>query len=185
MTLSASVERVLDCVKNVDYLKYWGTGLGLKLKLNPLGAPLALMSLGNLEEVNRKRRHRAMIIEAAAKDSGIFAVPSDSNGQCRRVYYTYKLMLLDQYIPYRDAILRFLIHRGLEACKTSFIPAYEHEICSDPRIVNAQDPFPDSETYYRRIISLPAFVYEPVDLVEHYAETIREAAKVIAERKDM
>lgn len=185
VTLSASVERVLDCVKNADYLKYWGTGLGLKLKLNPLGAPLALMSLRNLEEVNRKRRHRAMVIEAAAKNSGIFAIPLEYNRQCQRVYYTYKLILRDQYIPYRDAVLRLLIHRGLEACTTSFIPAYEHEICSDPRIVNAQDPFPNSETYYRRIISLPAFVYEPVELVEHYAETISEAAKMIAERKDI
>lgn len=183
VTLSASVERVLDCVKNVDYLKYWGTGLGLKLKLNPLGAPLALMSLGNLEEVNRKRRHRAMVIEAAAKDSGIFNILSDGNGQCKRVYYTYKLILRDQYIPYRDAVLRFLIHHGLEACTTSFIPAYEHEICSDPRIVNAQDPFPNSEIYYKRVISLPAFVYEPVALVEHYAEIIREAAKMIVGEK--
>lgn len=183
VTLSSSVARILDCVKNVDYLKYWSTGLGLKLKLNPLGAPLALMSLSNLDEVNRQRQRRAMIIERAAKDSGIFNVPHENDVRFQRVYYTYKLILREQYISYRDDILRFLIHYGLEACTTSFIPVYEHEICSDKRILNRQEPFPNAITYYSRIISLPAFVYEPIELVEHYAQVIRESAKIVVERR--
>ena len=185
VTLSSSVERIFDCVKSVDYLKYWGTGLGLKLKLNPLGAPLALMSLNNLEGVNQKRRHRAMMIEAVAKDSGIFSVPQDCNRRTKRVYYTYKLILRDQYISYRDNLLQFLVHRGLEACKTSFIPVYEHEICSNPGIVNGQEIFPAAVAYYSRLISLPAFVYEPVELVEYYAQIIGEAANRIAEGKEL
>ena len=185
VTLSSSVERIFDCVKSVDYLKYWGTGLGLKLKLNPLGAPLALMSLNNLEEVNQKRRYRAMMIDTAAKDSGIFFVPQDCNRRTKRVYYTYKLILQDQYISCRDNLLQFLIHRGLEACKTSFIPVYEHEICSNPGVVNGQESFPGAVTYYSRLISLPAFVYEPVELVKYYAQIIGEAANKIAEGKEL
>lgn len=182
VTYSSSVERIFDCVKNTEYLKYWGTGLGLKLKINPLGALLALTSLRNLEQVNRKRQHRAAILEQALEENEIFVLPKGCDGRDQRTYYTYKLILREQYIPHRDIILRFLIHRGLEASVTSFIPAYEHEICSDPRVVNGRESFPDSELYYSRIISLPAFVHEPVQLAEYYAKTIKESAKITVER---
>lgn len=185
VALSSSVERIFDCVKDPAYLQYWGTGLGLKLKLNPLGAPLALASLEALEEVSRKREERARILERAAEDSGIFVLPPPGGPGDRRAYYTYKLVLGEPYIPDRDAILRFFIHRGLEACATSFIPAYEHALSAGPGVVNGKERFPGAETYYRRILSLPAFVHEPVELAEHYAEAIRASGRLVKERRGM
>ena len=181
VTLSSSVQRIFDCVKEPDYLQYWGTGLGLKLKLNPLGAPLALDALRQLEEVNQKRRRRALILEKAAEDSGIFVLPPLCDASCRRVYYTYKLVLREPYVPYRDVLLRALIHQGLEACTTSFIPAYEHALSAGPGVLNGGESFPGAETYYSRILSLPAFVHEPVELAEHYGAVIRASAKMVLE----
>lgn len=172
VTLSSSVERIFDCVKDKEYLKYWGTGLGLKLKMNPLGAPLALLSLSNIEETNKQRRVRASIIEKGVSNSDIFAIVEPCIMNSQRVYYTYKLALKEQYIEQRDSILQMLIHYGIEANKTSFIPIYQHELCSHKDIVNADEEFPGAEIYYRRIISLPAFVHEPIALSEYYADVI-------------
>lgn len=172
VTLSSSVERIFDCVKDKEYLKYWGTGLGLKLKMNPLGAPLALLSLSYVEEVNRQRQVRVSIVEKSVSDSGIFAIIEPCAKHDQRVYYTYKLALKEKYIGQRDSILQMLIHYGLEANKTSFIPVYQHELCLHGDIVNADEGFPGAEMYYQRIISLPAFVYEPVALSEYYADII-------------
>lgn len=183
VTLSSSAERIFDCVKNKEYLKYWGTGLGLKLKMNPLGAPLALLSLSNIEETNRKRRERVSIMEKSVSNSDIYAMIDPCAKRGQRVYYTYKLILKEQYIEQRDFILQMLIHYGLEANKTSFIPVYQHELCSHKDIVNADEEFPRAEKYYRRMISLPAFVYEPIALSEHYADVISMVSNRIGSAK--
>ena len=179
VTLSSSVDRILDCVKSIDYLKYWGTGIGSKLKLNPLGAPLALLSLANLNEVNHQRGIRAAIIEHALKRSPLFCVIEPHTNQYQRVYYTNKLVLADDYIEYRDILLKKLIEKGLEASTTSFIPIYQHEISTNEQIINASEEFHGADLYYQRIISIPAFVYEPIELVQHYAATIMQISDLI------
>ena len=172
VTFSSSVERIMDCVKNIQYLQYWATGLGSKLKLNPMGAPLALASLNKLGEVNHQREIRASILEQAIEGCPLFHVIKINKKGDQRVYYTYKLVLADEYVSYRDIILELLIHNGIEATVTSFIPVNKHELSSSKRIVNSEEFFPGADLYYKRIISLPAFVYEDVELVEHYADVI-------------
>jgi len=184
VAFSSSSERILDCVKDADYLKYWGTGLGSKLKLNPMGAPLALLSLENLEEVNHQRCLRASIIEEAIKNCPVFHVVQSPASCCQRVYYTHKLILSDEYIDYRDILLQMFIQNGLEAALTSFIPVYQHEISSDSRIVNSEESFPGAEQYYKRVISIPAFVYEDIELVKYYADTILRISKSILQIKN-
>lgn len=184
VAFSSSSERILDCVKDTDYLKYWGTGLGSKLKLNPMGAPLALLSLENLEEVNRQRGIRASIIEEAIKNCPVFHVVQSLTHCYQRVYYTHKLILADEYIDYRDILLQMLIQNGLEAALTSFIPIYQHEISSGCSIVNKEESFPGAEQYYKRVISIPAFVYEDIELVKYYADTILETSKIILQMKN-
>ena len=179
IALSSSAERIFDCIKNVNYLKYWGTGLGLKLKLNPLGAPLALMALKNLEDVNQRRQLRVSVVERELVKSEVFILPKNYDELNNRVYYTYKLVLAEKYISQRDSVLQSLIHYGLEASTTSFIPIYKHELCSDPNIINGRERFLNAEKYYSRIISLPAFVYEPIELAEYYAEIIKHVSEHI------
>lgn len=183
VTYSSSVERILDCVKSVDYLRYWGTGLGTKLKLNPLGAPMALASLTNLEKRNQQRKKRASIIEDVLGKSPVFYIIENATQWYQRVYYTHKLILTDEYIDYRNILLQLLIQNGLEASVTSFIPIYQHELITNNRIVNGDEFFPDAIQYYKRIISIPAFVYEDVELVQYYADTILQTADVIVQLK--
>lgn len=183
VVFSSSANRVLDCVKDTEYLKFWGTGLGTKLKMNPMGAPLALKSLSNLEDVLRRRETRARIIDDAVRDCPVFFVVDERTPRYQRVYYTHKLVLADGYVEYRDLMLRMLIQRGLDAAVTSFIPLYQHELSSDSRIVNAGLNFEGAQAYYRRIISIPAFVYEDLELVRYYADTIVCTAKEIMQLK--
>lgn len=178
---SSSVERILDCVKSVEYLKYWGTGLGAKLKLNPIGAPMALASLKNLGQTNRKREERALIIERALRKSPVFYVVDHKEYAAQRVYYTHKLVLADEYVDKRDTFLQLLIQNGLEASITSFIPVYQHEIASNRRIVNGGETFPGAVQYYKRVVSIPAFTHEDLELVQYYADTILQTAKVVAQ----
>lgn len=172
--LSSSVERILDCVKTPEALVYWGTGLGVKLKMNPLGALLALRSLHDLAHTNEARAARLSLITDAAKRTGVFEVADEQPSYIRRVYYTYKLALKEPFIVERDNILRTFIHAGLEAGETSFIPVYKHELSKHPFVLNSKDSFPNAEMYYKRIISLPAFVYEPYCLVKQYADVIQQ-----------
>lgn len=181
VTLSSSVERILDCVKNVDLLKYWGTGLGSKLKMNPIGAPLALRALRDLETVNYERSRRVLQMEKCYSNSDTF-ITLKKDPLIKRTYYTYKLIMSDHYINYRNHILNSLIHRGLEAGVTSFIPINKHELSSDRNVINGLEHFDGAQKYYSRIISLPAFVYEPVELAQHYGETIAIVASEIKEK---
>ena len=144
-----------------------------------MGAPLALLSLANLNEVNHQRGIRAAIIEHALKRSPLFCVIEPHTNQYQRVYYTNKLVLADDYIEYRDILLKKLIEKGLEASTTSFIPIYQHEISTNEQIINASEEFHGADLYYQRIISIPAFVYEPIELVQHYAATIMQISDLI------
>lgn len=175
---SSSVERVHDCVHAPDNLQYWGTGLGIKLKINPLGAVLAQHALDDLKSVNQEREIRIQLLSSAAKKSGIFLsdIPQDSNAN--RVHYTYKLVLKEPYIHLRDSLLHKLIHDGLDATETSFIPVYKHTLAAEPFVINGADSFPNADKYYRRIISLPAFVHEPLDLIRFYADTIQSLGMI-------
>ena len=177
--LSSSVERILDCVKTPEALAYWGTGLGVKLKMNPLGAIVALRSLNELAQTNEARAMRLSLITDAAKRTGIFDVADEQLLYIRRVYYTYKLALKEPFIVERNNILRAFIHAGLEAGETSFIPVYKHELSKRPFVLNGKDSFPNAEMYYKRIISLPAFVYEPYCLVKQYADNIQKIGEIV------
>ncbi len=181
---SASVDRIFDCVSTSKNLQYWSTGLGSKLKIHPLGARIALSSLQNLEHVIRCREDRLSILDRTITGSDVFYKVVLPN-TVKRTYYTYKLIVQDSFIPYRNEILEFMIHYGLEAGITSFIPAYKHSICrpGQPGIANGHDLFPQSEKYYNRIISLPAFVYEPAALVQYYGKIIKDAEQFIIDKQ--
>ena len=174
---SSSVERILDCVKSSEALKYWGTGLGVKLKMNPLGAMLALQSLRQLEQTNNAREARLSFITAAAERCGIYESVYSRSLNTKQVYYTYKLALKEPYIAERNHILYKLIHAGLDAGETSFIPVHKHALSSRPFVKNSTDSFPNADIYYKRIISLPAFTYEPYSLVKYYADVIERVSK--------
>lgn len=174
---SSSVQRILDSVKSPTLLEYWGTGLGVKMKMNPLGAVLALQSLENLSHTNTARLVRLSLITDVAKRSGIFEIDSLRDSRKKWVYYTYKLVLKEEFIEDRDKILYTLIHAGLDAAESSFIPVHKQVLATFPFVKNGTATFPNADTYFKRIISLPAFVYEPISLVQYYADTIQQSVE--------
>jgi dTDP-4-amino-4,6-dideoxygalactose transaminase/organic radical activating enzyme len=169
---ASSQRRVLDCIYNREYRQFWETGLGLKLKMHPLGAPIALEALHNLNSINLKRNLRAEMLNNSIAHSCVFLGPSHDELGKKRVYYTYKPLLADGYIEFRDMVLDNLISYGLEVTSSSFIPLHKTPLYTHNRIVKGHEQFEGANRYYERVLSFPAFVNEPEDLIEFYAEKL-------------
>jgi dTDP-4-amino-4,6-dideoxygalactose transaminase/organic radical activating enzyme len=176
---SSSQRRILDCVFEKDFRKFWETGLGLKLKMHPLGASIALESLHNLSETNKKRNFRAEILNTAISSSSILSAPRHNDPRIKRTYYTYKSLLNNEYISRRDELLEKLILQGLEVTSSSFVPIHKTQLFKNKQILNGNECFKGADIYCNRIISLPAFVNEPEELVKFYAEKLNNTLECI------
>lgn len=169
---SSSQKRILDCVFDKNYRKFWETGLGLKLKMHPLGAPIALESLHNLYSTNTKRNQRVDIMNEAISNSKVVFAPVCGEPDKKRVYYTYKPLLNNEYINQRDELVKKLILQGLEVTSSSFLPIHKTPLFRNNQIINQNDYFHESDKYYERILSFPAFVNEPIELVRFYSKKL-------------
>lgn len=174
---ASSNRRVLDCVYSKEYRQFWESGLGLKLKMHPFGAPMALESLNSLKNTNFKRNLRASILNTSIANSKIINAPRHNRVDTERVYYTYKPYLNDEFISIRDELIECLILNGLDVTASSFIPLHKTPLMKHRQILNNNDKFPGADIYCNRIISFPAFVNEPEELVEVYAQKLNSILK--------
>ena len=172
IVFSSSQKRILDCVYDKKYRKFWESGLGLKLKMHPLGAPIALESLHKLNNTNYNRNLRVEIMNNAILSSHILTVPRNNNLDSNRVYYTYKPYLNEEFIDNRDKLVEKLILQGLDVTASSFIPLHKTPLMTHKQIIKSDEKFLNANMYYARIISFPAFVNEPRELIELYANRL-------------
>jgi len=183
VVFASSNKRILDSVYGNEYRRYWESGLGLKLKMHPLGAPIALESLRSLNNTNVRRNMRASIINRALTASQIINAPRHNETDTERVYYTYKPYLRQEWIHKRDELVERLILQGLDVSASSFIPLHKTPLMKHKQILNNDDKFIDADIYCNRIISFPAFVNEPVELVELYAKKLSSTLSDILEKE--
>lgn len=189
-------ERILDTVYDVRNRRYWETGLGLKLKIHPFGAALALAYLKRLDTVNRARTERAELLNRLL--SGVPGILPPRNGQpsVKRVYYTYKPMLGDELTQYRDWILHTMVREGLRPHQSDLRPLHRTYVYTANHGMPTEWLFPSlesrngsreardsnfvgAESYFQRIISFPTFTAEPFELVRMYAEKLTSAVELI------
>jgi perosamine synthetase len=190
--------RVVDTVRLPTYLRYWETGLGLKLKIHPLGAALALEYLHHADEMLAQRSEKAEIISKAIESTpGIFP-PERPMDPVQRVYYTYKAILGEDLLTLRDAIVETLILGGLRIRRSDLRPLHLTKLFEELLEGNegmigeslksqhdkgVKSTFPGAEAYYRRVISLPTFTNEPASLVGYYARTLDRAVRAFSGRR--
>jgi perosamine synthetase len=178
--LSGSLKQVvLDSVRTQERRKYWETGLGLKVKLHPLGAALALGYLRNIDQRNEQRMRGAERLAIALADCPVI-VPRLSGPGERRVYYKHKVVLSDLLADDRDLILEQLILAGLRIGRTDLRPLSMTELFKDgARSGDAEVKYPGATRYCSRLISLPALGDGDEHLTEFYLHTLR---KVLGQR---
>lgn len=167
-------KRIIDCVSDKELKSFWYSGLGLKVKLHPLSAIIALNSLKNLKNTNQRRSEHIRIIDKKIKNSNVISSPiKNKNLNEERVYYTFKFLLHEKYIYVRDKLVNDLILEGLDVTASSFLPIHKTRLYNRNEIIKSNNKdYTGAELYFSRIISLPSFTYEPYEISEFYSKII-------------
>ena len=166
------------------YMKYKGTGLGLKLRMHPLAAVLILKQLEGLDRQNA-------IIHAQVREINdrICQLPGLSEPVCRkdqdRVYYSGNLLLFDEAKARmsRAVAAKALQAEGVNVSVWEYPENHKCAMYSEPQWwhhpVNVPKVLPGTDEVNARAINVALFCREAPELVEQY---IRAFEKVWAHR---
>lgn len=178
-------KRILDSIHNPKYRLFDESGFGLKLKMHPIGAIMAEEALRKLSEVNILRDEHLNTIKKQIKDNNILKILTDLfTSENKRVYYTFKLIMENDYIKYRDIVVNNLIRENLEVTSSSFRPLHQLPITlQSDLIINRHENFIGAELYSLRVISIPSFTYEDKKLSMYYGKMINKQIIKIEEKE--
>ena len=166
------------------YMKYKGTGLGLKLRMHPLAAVLILKQLENLDRQNA-------IVKAQVRkvNDRICQLPGLSEPVCRpdqdRVYYSGNTLFFDEAKAgmSRDAAVKALQAEGVNVSVWEYPENHKCAIYSEPQWwhhpVDVPKVLPGTDEVNARAMNVALFYQEAPELVEQY---IRAFEKVWAHR---
>ncbi len=169
------------------YLKYAGTGLGLKLRMHPLAAVILLKQLEGLDKQNE-------IIKSQVRrlNDRICQLPGLSEPVCRkdqdRVYYSTNMLFLDEAKAgaSREAVVKALEAEGVSASSGAYPENHKCAIYSEPQWwhhpVNVPKVLPGCEQVNSQAINVALFRQEAPELVDQYANAFE---KVWAHRKEL
>ena len=169
-----------------EYSKYFGSGLGLKFRMHPMAAALAVCQLKGLLQRN---------VDGAAQirrlNDRLTQLPGLYEQKARpdmeRLYYSANMLFIDeaQAGMTRAACVRALRAEGVQAAASSYtlqhkLPLYAEDQWwhHKPTIPN----LPGSDQANRTAISLPYFTRAVPELVDLY---IKAFEKVWAHRKEL
>lgn len=174
MILSSLRARIIESIQSTEVKQYWETGLGVKMKIHPIAAAIALEHIRRIDETNATRSSVAQAISDALGDHKHIVAPRVEVGT-ERVYYTYKPLLKTSAATERDGIVDSLIGLGLKARMPDLRPLHFTRLSQyGNNCVFGERGFPGAENYYSRIISLPTFANATPRLVKYYADTVLE-----------
>lgn len=167
VALASLGERIRDSARSSAWRRYRVTGLGMKLKIHPLGAALALGSLEELQSNHDARNERVRLLSEMLEGASGITTPRAKPYATRRDYYTYKILLNTESPSFRYEIVDALCRSGIDAK----LPDWEL-VAGTPAFGGSPLSYPNASAYTARIISLPAFTHEDPDLIRYYGETI-------------
>jgi dTDP-4-amino-4,6-dideoxygalactose transaminase len=168
------------------YRKYEGSGLGLKLRMNPLAAVLARIQLRKLKARNEEGVAQVRKLnDRLTQLPGLFEPTMRSD--MSRLYYSSNILFLDEAKAgfTRDALIKALQAEGVRATAHRYrlqhkLPLYKeaswwHHAPTIPEL-------PGSDEANRTAVGLPYWTTPVPDLVEQYAQAFE---KVWANRKSL
>lgn len=146
-----------------DHNSIWG----VNMRLQPLQAIVAAYILTTVNESIEKRNKNAKILDNGFKSLHPFVkVPPRPNGY-RETYSLYMAQF-----ERRDELLKYLIENGIEAKIHYPVPLHLQVAAKD--LGYKQGDFPSSETYGRKILTLPAHQFVSADQLEYILRKIRK-----------
>lgn len=176
------------------------TGLGLKLRISPLSAAMAGYYLARLDDLIAARRVRLDHLSARihAQAEGWFAPPATRPGASRGAFYEYHVRLLapdpdGRLLSFVRAALTaegcLLPHSNTKAIHTlplfaaSLDDAYAAVLGRRPAPRERLSPppsMPHAERLTASTFTLPTFTFEPLDLVDQYADALAKVAAYLS-----
>jgi perosamine synthetase len=155
-------QRIIDLGSESHYSCYAPYGYGLKLRIHPLAAVIALHALSQLPRIVVRQRMTAKALDAALSDSPLADAPEIVKG-VNRVYYTYKPLLKPTINPIlRYSLVARLRAKGIPARIPDSGLLSEHPIFKKRlgelfhlRIPRQCGPFPGALHYFNHAITIP------------------------------
>ncbi len=155
------------------YRRYVGTGLGLKLRINPLAAALARAQLPALDA-----RNAAGVAQVRRLNDRLVRLPGLSEPSCpadaRRIYYASNVLSFDESkagAPI-EAVVKALQAEGVRARVHTYPLQHKMKLYSEPQWWHHPPVIPElpgAERANRTTLSLPYFTADAPELVDQYA----------------
>ena len=168
------------------YHKYVGTGLGLKLRMHPMGAALVRAQLPRLSDQNaagvaQVRRLNDRLLPLAGLSE------QHTRPDAQRLYYSTNMLFLDEDKAgvSRAVVVKALQAEGVKAAAYSYRLQHKCALYHEAQWWHHKPLIPElpgCEEANRTAISLPYFTTEVPELVEQYALAFE---KVWAHRKEL
>ncbi len=169
-----------------EYKKY-ATGLGLKLRIHPLGAAIARCQLRELDEQTElERRQNHELNNRLSQLPGLSAPPVPSG--VKRVYWRWNILFIDPEKAgmSRDVALKALKAEGVAAGTLNYSTSHHDTVYQEPQWWHhapvIPDRLPGQEEALRTGISLPRFTKPVPELIEQYVTAFE---KVWAHRAEL
>ncbi|MCX5758158.1 MAG: aminotransferase class I/II-fold pyridoxal phosphate-dependent enzyme, partial [Candidatus Hydrogenedentes bacterium] len=169
------------------YMKYKGSGLGLKLRMHPFAAALARCQLKGLEERNEAGARQVRRLNDALLQLPGLSEQTSGRKDVQRLYYAWNMLFIDEAKAgiSREAAIKALVAEGVRASAVSYtlqhkLPLYAEEEWWHHKPVIPE--LPGSEKANATSLALPYFTTEAPELVDQH---IKAFEKVWAHRKEL
>ncbi len=168
------------------YKKY-GTGLGLKLRIHPLGAALARCQLRNLDKQTELERQQNHDLNSRVCQLPGLSEPTLPPG-VKRSYWRWNILFLDPAKAgiSRDATIKALKAEGVAAGPLNYSVSHRDTVFNEPQWWHHPPVIPDQlpglEEALKTGISLPRFTNPVPDLIDQYVTAFE---KVWAHRAEL
>ncbi|WP_165073370.1 DegT/DnrJ/EryC1/StrS family aminotransferase [Paludisphaera rhizosphaerae] len=160
------------------YRRYAGTGLGLKLRMNPMAAALARAQLAGLDARNTAGTAQVRRLnDRIAQLPGLVEPPCPADA--RRIYYANNILFLDESKAgaSRAAIVKALQAEGVKAREHRYPLQHKMPLYAEAEWWHHKPLIPDlagTEEANRTAIALPYFTSEVPELVDQYAQAFEK-----------
>ncbi|AMV37734.1 DegT/DnrJ/EryC1/StrS family aminotransferase [Planctomyces sp. SH-PL62] len=160
------------------YKRYAGTGLGLKLRMNPMAAALARAQLGRLAPRNASGAAQVRRLnDRLAQLPGLIEPPCPADAG--RIYYANNILFLDEARAgaTRAAIVKALRAEGVQAREHRYPLQHKLPLYAEAEWWSRKPEIPElpgSEQANRTAIALPYFTSEAPELIDQYAQAFEK-----------
>lgn len=190
--------RLRQEIRLPEHLPYVRTGLGLKYRMHPLAAAIALVQLGHLDERNEMRRRNLDRLTQLLSDVPGVRPPVTLPHVTRGGFYGYK----PRYVPEETGGLDIGVYiealraEGVHVKRPGSPPLHTLPVFNPetrdrtglrfpwPCAADGRRPpgrLPVAESVYPALLSLPTFTLPADQLVEQYAQAFRKVSRHAAE----